>query len=167
MRRWGRSGQRAKTLDPTSGHGHWEMMRRAIGYLWASPNTLAAVAIGLLLCGRFRWVQGVIEIDGPWVRQTLNRLPIQPRAMTVGHVVFGTDLAALTVTRAHERVHVRQYERWGPAFIPVYLGWSLWLQLRGRDGYRENPFEVEAYAVDTPGPSMPDAADAESDRRWS
>jgi hypothetical protein len=27
---------------------------------------------------------------------------------------------------------------------------SAYLYLRRRDGYRENPFEIEAYAVDTP-----------------
>ena len=56
----------------------------------------------------------------------------------------GIDLFAKT--RAHERVHVRQCERWGPLFVPAYLGVSLWLMARGRDAYRDNPFEVEAYA---------------------
>ena len=32
--------------------------------------------------------------------------------------------------------------------IPAYLGASAYLFLRGRDAYRDNPFEVEAYAVD-------------------
>ncbi|MEM9643534.1 MAG: hypothetical protein AAF989_00960, partial [Planctomycetota bacterium] len=72
------------------------------------------------------------------------------RVMTVGHVVFGVDRFSLRVTREHERVHVRQYERWGVFFIPAYLGWSLWLYAKGRDGYRENPFEVEAYDLSTP-----------------
>ncbi len=71
-------------------------------------------------------------------------------AMTFGHVVFGQTAAALEITRAHERVHVRQYERWGITFVPVYLLISAFLYFRGRDGYRENRFEVEAYAVDDP-----------------
>jgi hypothetical protein len=41
-------------------------------------------------------------------------------------------------------VHVRQYERWGPLFVPAYLVSSLVLWLRGRDPYWDNPFEVEA-----------------------
>jgi hypothetical protein len=40
---------------------------------------------------------------------------------------------------------VRQYERWGPLFLPLYLGYSLVLWLQRRDPYLENPFEVEAY----------------------
>jgi hypothetical protein len=47
-------------------------------------------------------------------------------------------------------VHVRQYERWGPFFIPAYLLCSVWLMLRGYNAYLDNPFEVEAYAIDDP-----------------
>ena len=36
--------------------------------------------------------------------------------------VLGIDEFWLNETRAHERVHVRQYEHWGPLFIPAYLG---------------------------------------------
>jgi hypothetical protein len=42
-------------------------------------------------------------------------------AITLGHVVLATTESALKKTRSHERVHVRQYERWGPFFIPAYL----------------------------------------------
>lgn len=117
-------------------------------YLWASPYTVASVTIGLLLSGRFRLVDGVVEIHGPRIAAVLERLPVAPAAITLGHAVFGRDERALQVTRAHERVHVRQYERWGIAFVPAYLTASLVLLLLGRDGYRENPFEREAYAVD-------------------
>ena len=121
-------------------------MKRLLGYLWAAPVTATAIGIGLLLVARFRVVQGVIEMHGPQVAWMLRRMPVPALAMTVGHAVFGRDEQALDVTRSHEHVHVRQYARWGPLFIPLYLGWSAWLYLRGRDGYRENPFEIEAYA---------------------
>jgi hypothetical protein len=42
-------------------------------------------------------------------------------------------------------VHVRQYERWGPLFVPAYLLSSLVELLRGRRPYRDNWFEREAY----------------------
>jgi hypothetical protein len=32
--------------------------------------------------------------------------------MTLGHVVIARDQDLLDLTRAHERVHVRQCERW-------------------------------------------------------
>ena len=71
--------------------------------------------------------------------------------MTLGHVVLGRDLMALNFSRAHERIHVRQCERWGPLFLPAYLLASAWLWLRGRDPYLDNPFEREAYANDGRG----------------
>lgn len=65
--------------------------------------------------------------------------------MTLGHTIIGQDRVALDVARDHEQVHVRQYERWGPLFLPAYLGCSLILWLRRRDPYRDNPFERAAY----------------------
>ncbi|KAA1260184.1 hypothetical protein LF1_27230 [Rubripirellula obstinata] len=110
-----------------------------------------AIAIGLLLGGKFRLVDGVVEIHGKRVAGVLQRLYVPAMAITIGHVVLGQTQAALDITRKHERVHVRQYERWGIAFVPAYLLASVYLYLRGRDGYRDNPFEVEAYSVDDPG----------------
>ena len=53
--------------------------------------------------------------------------------------------ADLDRTRAHELVHVRQYERWGPLFVPAYLLSSAYFLIRGCDPYLDNPFEREAY----------------------
>ncbi|WP_372722901.1 hypothetical protein [Novipirellula sp.] len=118
---------------------------QTIAYLWASPYTIAGIAIGLILGGRFQRVDGVIEIHGPRIAWLLRHMIVHAQALTFGHVVFGQNQSALDSTRLHERVHVRQYERWGPLFVPMYLLFSAILFLRGRDGYRENPFEIEAY----------------------
>ncbi len=120
---------------------------RVIAYAWASPNTIFGITIGLLLGGRFQVVEGVIEIHGRRIAAVLARLLIPAMAITIGHVVLGRDPIALQMTRNHERVHVHQYERWGIVFIPAYLTFWAILSLRGRDGYRENPFEIEAYKV--------------------
>ncbi|MBC7784308.1 MAG: hypothetical protein H7144_10760 [Burkholderiales bacterium] len=117
-------------------------------YLWALPNTLLGlvpVLIVQLQGGHVRRVEGVIEVAGGVVTLLLTALPIKPLAMTLGHVVWAIDEPALVRTREHERVHVRQYERWGPLFLPAYLLASLAMKLRGRDAYRDNPFEREAY----------------------
>ena len=50
--------------------------------------------------------------------------------------------------RAHELVHVRQYERWGPLFVPAYLAASAWMLVSGRDPYYDNHFERAAYRQD-------------------
>ena len=78
-----------------------------------------------------------------------RRLPASLRfeAITLGHVVLGLDTACLDGARAHEQVHVRQYERWGPLFVPLYLASSGWQWLRGGCPYRDNHFEREACAL--------------------
>ena len=120
--------------------------------LWASPNSL----IGLPLCaawwlagGRLAVVQGVLEASlGPSRRARPRRLRLPFAAITLGHVVIAANAADLQRLRAHEQVHVRQCERWGPLFLPAYLGSSLWQWLCGRDAYWDNRFEVEARRAD-------------------
>ncbi len=69
--------------------------------------------------------------------------------MTLGHVVLGRIPSALDVCRDHELVHVRQYERWGPLFLPAYLIASLIALLQGKRAYMDNFFEREAYGHHT------------------
>lgn len=116
--------------------------------LWASPATwlgLLVGSIGLATGGGTRRVGRTIEFHGGGVAWLLDHLPVQAIALTLGHVILGRSAAALDVCREHELVHVRQYECWGPFFIPAYLLCSLVLLLRGRDFYRDNPFEKAAY----------------------
>jgi hypothetical protein len=109
--------------------------------------------LGLLLGGvtgslrRASLVAGVIEIHGPGLRWLLTHGTFVRGvlAITFGHVVLGCDAEVLQRTRAHERVHVRQYEQWGPFFIPAYLVASLWAAASGRHAYYDNYFELEAY----------------------
>jgi hypothetical protein len=127
---------------------------RLLRYLWAAPNT----AIGVLLVpcttfggGGLRLVDGVLEIHGPAIAWILRRcVPIDggAAAITLGHIVAACDQRTLGMTRAHERVHVRQCERWGPAFIPAYLCASLTAFCRGSGAYEGNYFERQARAVD-------------------
>lgn len=122
----------------------WGLRSLAV-YLWAGPNTCLGLACGLLLSGQFRWIDGVVEIHGRRIAAVLNRMVIPAMAITLGHCVLAQNQASLDITRVHERVHVRQYQWWGPFFIPAYLLCSLVLKLQGRDPYRDNPFEVQAY----------------------
>ena len=70
--------------------------------------------------------------------------PMSIAAITLGHVVLAQSLPDLESTRAHERVHVRQYELWGPFFPFLYLLASFVALARGGDAYRDNRFEREA-----------------------
>ena len=82
-----------------------------------------------------------------------QRSPWRFQAITFGHIVLGFSHAVLAQVRAHEHVHVRQYERWGILFFPLYLGSSVWQLLRGRDPNWRNHFEVAAFRNSAPLPS--------------
>ena len=82
-------------------------------------------------------------MHGPWA------------ALTLGHVVLAVDAACLQQWRNHERVHVRQFERWGPLMGPAYVLESVWQGLRGRRPYRDNRFERAAYQETTHGHTSP------------
>lgn len=118
--------------------------------VWAGPASLLGLAIGVIClatggsaCRRGRTLEfygGSIAAVFAWIPLAGNAM-----AMTLGHVILAVDRASLEFSRGHELVHVRQYERWGPALLPAYLLASLWLWLRKRDPYHDNPFEREAY----------------------
>lgn len=123
-------------------------------YLWVLPNTVLGLIVGLLglaTGGKSQWRCGCIEFYGGFVTWALAHLGAGGvTAMTLGHTIIGQEKSELAIVRDHEQVHVRQYERWGPFFIPVYLGYSFWLWIQKRDCYMENPFEVEAYKLADP-----------------
>jgi hypothetical protein len=126
-------------------------------YAWTFPTTavgLLAMTLGAVTSTRVggrtrqRVVGGVLEVHGglvTWLLTHCTLLEGGASAMTLGHVVLGRDEQLLDLTRDHERVHVRQCERWGPLFLPAYLLASVIIYLRGGRAYRDNPFEREAY----------------------
>lgn len=126
---------------------------RVIRYAWAAPASCLGVFAALAGLWRASWavVDGVLEIHGPaiaWGLRYLTLLPGGASALTLGHVVLGRDADTLVASRDHEHVHVRQYEAWGPLFLPAYVGASAWAALRGRHYYFDNAFEREAYDAD-------------------
>lgn len=125
--------------------------RLAWRYLWASPNTVLALGLGLALGlagARVRWREGALEVYGMSVRVALGMIAPKRRiaALTLGHVVFAPSQPLLRRWSGHERVHVRQYEQWGIFFLPAYAAASGWAWACGRNPYRDNYFERRAYA---------------------
>lgn len=130
-------------------------MNRLLAYLWAGPNTLLGllfVPVTLATGGRVQRVRGALEIYGGAAAFALRHgtlLASGASAMTLGHVILGRDLQCLARCRDHEHVHIRQYERWGPFFLPAYGIASLVAKARGGDMYRDNVFEAEAYGAES------------------
>jgi len=128
-------------------------MRGFWAYLWAFPTTAVGLMIAPLALfrgGGIRLVNGVVEVWSRWIAALLRDgtlLPLGAMAMTLGHVIIGRDARTLERCRAHEHIHVRQCERWGPLFLPLYLASSIIAWLRGGDLYRDNPFESEAFGA--------------------
>lgn len=125
-------------------------------YLWVAPVSLPAAALALV-AGTFgsslAWREGVLEASGGVLAGLLRLIcpPMPIAAITLGHVVLARTAADLARSRRHELVHVRQYERWGPFFPPLYLLASLAALGRGGHPYLDNHFEQEARRLAPPG----------------
>ena len=117
--------------------------------LWAGPATAIGLALAGIAClfgATARVEQGVLEVAGGRLAKWMGFLPCSMRilAITFGHVVLGVSHSVLAQERTHEHAHVRQYERWGVLFFPLYLGSSGAQLVRGRHPYHDNAFERQA-----------------------
>ena len=118
--------------------------------LWAAPWSFWGAGVGvtgLLTGGGVRRRGRIVEFWGGLLPLFLRYFPFiagSPVA-TFGHVVVGRSQRHLDACRPHQMIHVRQYERWGPLFVPTYL--LLWFALWciGKRPYYDNPFEREAF----------------------
>ena len=127
-----------------------QILLQTLLILWTLPWTLVGLLLGcaaLATGGGGKRVGRVVEFHGGILERLLWWVPIAggAAAMTLGHVVIARTRADLEFSRRHELVHVAQYERWGPLFVPAYLACSVWQWARGRNPYLDNPFEEEAY----------------------
>lgn len=135
-----------------------EQLKLILGLLWASCITVPALTFYILplwLMKRYRFVgrDGVawiweVDVDalGQTVIDKLLRLvwkgdTVKTKGdvigMTTGNIVVITKVRKPT-TIAHEKVHVKQYMKLGPAFLVIYLINTI------RYGYKKNPLEIAA-----------------------
>lgn len=128
-------------------------LRQTLKYIWASPCSALGVLVAaplLILGASARIRAGVLEVSFASAAQppaaALLKLPFA--GITLGHVVLATTADLQDRLRPHERVHVAQYEAWGPAFLLAYPLSSLVQMFRGACPYRDNHFEVQARAAD-------------------
>jgi hypothetical protein len=110
-----------------------------LGGLWTSPNTLLGLVFAALSGALPRPRQGLLVAES---NRGLAYLFLTRRgfgAITLGRVVVSA-IGLSPRLLMHESHHARQYEAFGPFYLPIYL----WLHTRL--GYRANPLEVEAEA---------------------
>ena len=120
-------------------------LQRIAGYVWASPASIIGLALALplvLLGASARSRSGVLEVAFASPSDRRRRIPFD--AITFGHVILGRSMRSLDELRAHELVHVRQFERWGVLLLIAYPVSSLVEALRGGHWYSSNYFETQA-----------------------
>ncbi|MEO6363865.1 MAG: signal peptide prediction [Caldimonas sp.] len=135
--------------------------RRLAVFLWAAPCSAIGAALGgitLLAGGKARVSSGALEFC---FRPNLASCGLRARnvpfrGIVFGHVILAVTREELQAIGPHERVHVAQYERWGPLFFLAYGVSSFWQLANGRDPYWNNHFEVQARALSmtTPSPAV-------------
>ncbi len=86
-------------------------------------------------------------VADPRLALYLDAAPLRPYAQTLGAFVLSREPLPEATVR-HELVHVRQWARLGPLFLPLYGAGSLRAMLRGGDPYRDNVFEIAARAAE-------------------
>ena len=129
-----------------------ERVRQIAKVAWAAPCSAIGLFFGafiILFGGRITRASGIVEITWRDNKESCGRLAnsLRFRAITFGHAVIAVTAEELHRMREHELVHVRQYERWGAAFLMAYPLAGVWQWLRGRQAYRDNYFEVQARSI--------------------
>ncbi len=97
-------------------------------------------------------VLDAVLLEDPSLARYLDAVPLRPTAQTLGRFVLARRPLTEALVR-HELEHVRQWSRFGPLFLPLYLVDSALALLRGRDPYRANRFELAARAREPGGKS--------------
>ena len=131
---------------------HWQRVAKVF---WALPCTvvgLAFAAVTLIAGGKASWSSGVVEVTYRHSRASCGKLAhkLPFRGIVFGHVILAITREELAVIGPHERVHVEQYERWGPFFFVAYGASSFWQLINGRSPYWDNHFEIQAREYSRP-----------------
>lgn len=111
-----------------------------VGDSLAAPYSCIGLAVGIagmLSGGRGRYRQGALEVVAaqPLVVTSASASTHSHHLGPRDHRPDSPDAGRL---HDHERVHVRQFERWGPFMGPACLC-RAWLWCRGRNTYTDNP----------------------------
>ncbi len=107
---------------------------------WCAPLTTFGLLVARLGGSTPKWNathQCYVATDVSGISRLLLRR-VGAHANTIGQVVLSTVPDPSPALLAHEAVHVRQYERFGPLMPVIYV------MMGALYGYRDNPFERAA-----------------------
>jgi hypothetical protein len=95
------------------------MWLRAAQHAWAAPCSalgLVFAALPLALGGSARWHRGALEVTYRQKLASCGKLAasLPFRGIVFGHVILAVTREELERIGPHERIHVEQYQRWGP-----------------------------------------------------
>lgn len=104
----------------------WDWFGNILGYFWTSINTIFGLVIGAT-----GTIVGIIVGSDPSIIAQHNAIwfvnnPLVARgydATTYGNTVISkpsVDISSCYIGE-HEEQHTKQYQWWGPAFIPAYI----------------------------------------------
>ena len=85
------------------------------------------------------------QVAGWFWRPIMTRIGIVGITLPWGQVKLLKPWFRVPWLRRHELVHLRQIGRDGPVYFLARYFWFL-----ARYGYRQNPYEIEAYAIASP-----------------
>ena len=115
---------------------------RVVSSVWAGPLTVVGLGLAILSGRSPAWDPDLhcLVVRGAGGPSKVALRSVGAHANTVGQIVIATQAQPSAVLLAHEAVHARQAERFGPLLFPLYV----WLG--ARYGYRDNPLERAARA---------------------
>ena len=132
----------------------WRTIMNMVGQVWTSVNTMLGFFYGMF-SGMVAAISGndfTISYGGGSMRFSGSDLPFmhgETKAVTIGNTThYRTGSLSRARSRCivleHEAWHVRQYQRWGPLFLPVYAATSL---VEGYDNWMERAAQRAALAA--------------------
>ena len=115
--------------------------------VWTWPNdALGRLAAAMVPAAARREVDGATFVEDHRFGRLFRLFPNRPSAMTFGSTVVASRRLDDALV-AHELAHVRQYRRFGPLYLGLYVLGSAWGAVRHGQSYLGNPFEIEAMEV--------------------
>jgi hypothetical protein len=124
-------------------------MKEMFQRIWNSPNTLVGLSVKAFFGNNNFEKHGDMHfVAKPGSRFDKQFEKMGKTAITLGEIILYKSDAFTRRTIEHEIVHVDQYRKYGPFFLPAYGISSIISRIKHGSWYRENEFEKKARKED-------------------